>query len=162
MRQLKAHEKLARTIGIPQENIAVILNGQVLEFLDGEMRVLNVRVPANYVFVDGSGVGDVDPEVMREREALARDGIVMVNLTLDRSGHSLIGDPEIITRGFILPRDGDGLLTQTRRRVVDMVSRANGNLKRDVEETVRNYLYSETHRRPMVFVSLNRHLSLIE
>jgi ribonuclease J len=156
MRQLKAHEKLARTIGIPQENISVILNGQVVEFLDGEMRVLNVRVPSNYVFVDSAGVGDVDPEVMREREALARDGIVVINLTLDRSGHSLIGDPEVITRGFILPRDGDGLLTQTRRRVVDVASRANGNMKRDVEETVRNYLYSETHRRPMVFVSLNR------
>ncbi len=156
MRQLKAHEKLARTVGVPQENIAVILNGQVIEFLDGEMHVLNVRVPAEYVFVDSAGVGDVDPEVMREREALARDGVVVVNLTLDRSGHSVTGDPEIITRGFILPRDGEGLLSQTRRRVVDVASRANGNMKRDVEEAVRNYLYSETHRRPMVFVSLNR------
>ncbi|MBE0699559.1 MAG: hypothetical protein IH586_21760 [Anaerolineaceae bacterium] len=92
---------------------------------------------------------------MREREALSRDGIVLVNLTLDRGGHTLIGEPEFITRGFSLPRDSDGLLTQARRRVIDTISRANGNLKRDVEETVRNYLYSETHRRPMVFVSLN-------
>jgi ribonuclease J len=155
MRQLKQHENLARSIGVPQENIAVILNGHVLEFADGEMHLSNARVPANYVFVDGSGVADMDPDVMREREALARDGVVLVNLTLDRSGHTLIGEPEIITRGFSLPRDGDGLLAQTRRRVVDTTSRANGNLKRDVEETVRNYLYSETHRRPMVFVSLN-------
>jgi ribonuclease J len=156
LRQLKQHEKLARMIGVDEKNIAIILNGQVLEFADGEMRITNVHVPANYVFVDGSGVGDVDPEVMREREALARDGIVMVNLTVDRSGHSLVGDPEIITRGFILPRDGDELLAQTRRRVVDATSRANGNLKHDVEEAVRAYLYSETHRRPMVFVSVSR------
>ena len=156
MRQLKQHENLARTVGVPQENIAVILNGQVLEFSEGEMHLLNVRVPANYVFVDGSGVGDMDPEVMRERESLARDGIVMVNLTLDRSGHALVGDPEIITRGLILPRDSEGLLAQTRRRVAETIVRANGNLKHDIEETVRNTIYGETHRRPMVFVSINR------
>lgn len=156
MRQLKQHEKLARTIGVAQENIAVILNGQVLEFNEGDMRLLNVRVPAKYVFVDGAGVGDVNPDVMREREDLARDGIVMIHLNLDRSGHTLSGEPEIITRGFILPREGDELLAQTRRRVAETISRANGNLKRDVEETVRNYLYSETHRRPSVFVSVSR------
>lgn len=156
MRQLKQHQKLATTVGIPPENIAVILNGQVVEFADGQMRVLNVRVPANYIYVDGSGVGDVDPDVMREREALSRDGIVMVNLTLDRSGSSLAGEPEIITRGFILPREADELISQTRRKVADTVSRANGNLKRDVEEAVRTHLYNETRRRPMVFVSVNR------
>jgi ribonuclease J len=156
MRQLKQHERLARMVGVPQDNIAIILNGQVLEFADGEMHVLNARVPASYVFVDGSGVSDVNPDVMREREALARDGIVTVSVTLDRSGHALIGEPEINTHGFILPRDGDGLLSQTRRRVADAISRANGNLKHDVEETVRTYLYSETHRRPMVFVLVNR------
>jgi len=156
MRQLKQHEHLARTVGIPQENIAVILNGQVLEFSDGEMRQLNVHVPANYIFVDGSGVGDVDPAVMREREALARDGVVIVNLTLDRSGHSLVGDPEVITRGFIFTRDSDALLAQTRRRVGETISRANGNLKHDVEEIVRNTIYSETRRRPMVLVSVSR------
>jgi len=156
MRQLKQHARLAQMVGIEPENIAVILNGQVLEFEGGKMRVLNVRVPATYVFVDGSGVGDVDPDVMREREALARDGIVMVNLTLDHTGHSLVGDPEIITRGFILPREADELLGNTRRRVADTISRANGNLRQDVEESVRAYLYSETRRRPMVFVSVNR------
>jgi ribonuclease J len=156
MRQLKQHERLARLVGVAQENIAVILNGQVLEFTDGEMRISQARVPAGFVFVDGSGVSDVDQDVMREREALARDGIVMVSVTLDHGGHTMVGDPEIKTHGFILPRDGDGLLAQTRKRIADAVSRANGNLKRDVEETVRTFLYSETRRRPMVFVSVNR------
>lgn len=155
MRQLKQHAKLAQMVGIEAENISVIQNGQVVEFEDEKMRLLNVRVPASYVFVDGSGVGDVDPDVMREREALARDGIVMVNLTLDRTGHGLLSEPEIITRGFILPREAEELIGQTRRRVTDTVGRANGNLKHDVEEIVRTYLYSETRRRPMVFVSIN-------
>lgn len=155
MRQLKQHARLAQLVGIEEKNISVIQNGQVVEFEDGQMRMLGARVPASYVFVDGSGVGDVDPDVMREREALARDGIVMVNLTLDRTGHGLLGEPEIITRGFILPREAEELIGQTRRRVTDTVSRANGNLKHDVEETVRTYLYGETRRRPMVFVSIN-------
>jgi len=156
MRQLKQHEKLARSIGIEQENIAVVLNGQVLEFFEGNMRKLNVHVPANYIFVDSAGVSDINPRVMREREDLARDGVVLVNLTMDHNGHELSNEPEIVTRGFILPREGDEIIAQTRRRVVETVSRANGNLNRDVEETVRNYLYSETRRRPMVFVSVNR------
>ena len=87
-------------MGIPDENIAVIENGQVIEFQDGEMR-LGERVPGGYVFVDGAGVGDIGPEVMREREALARDGFVLVNLTLDRNSGRLCEEPEIITRGFI-------------------------------------------------------------
>ena len=128
----------------------------MIEFDDGQMRVLKARVPASFVFVDGSGVGDVDPDVMREREELSRDGIVMVNLSLDRTGHGLMSEPEIITRGFILPRESDQLLSQARRRISDTVSHANGNLKRDVEQAVQAYLYSETRRRPMVFVSVNR------
>lgn len=156
MRQLKQHAKLAEMVGILPENIAVIQNGQVIEFDEGNMRIMNVHVPSSYVFVDGSSVGNIDPDVMREREALARDGIVMVNLALDRTGHGLMSEPEIITRGFILPREADHLLTQARRRVSETVSHANGNLKHDVEETVQAYLYSETRRRPMVFVSVNR------
>ncbi len=156
LRHLRQHAKLAHMVGVAEQDIAVIQNGQVIEFFEGNMRVLNARVPSRYVFVDGSGVGDVDPDIMREREALSRDGVVMVNLTLDRSGNSLVGEPEIVSRGFILSRDGSELLSQTRRRVLDTVGRANGNLKRDVEEAVRAYLYSETRRSPMVFVSINR------
>ena len=156
MRQLKQHAKLGLSLGIPAENIAVIENGQIIEFEDGKMSISDERIPSPYIFVDGSGVGDVDPDIMREREALSRDGIVMVNLNLDRGGHTLVSEPEIITHGFILPKEADQLMHQARRKVMDTVSRANGNLKQDVIETVRTYLYSETRRRPMVFVSLNK------
>jgi ribonuclease J len=156
MRQLKQHQKLAQAVGIAAENITVIENGQIIEFSDGILSLSSERIPSPYIFVDGSGVGDVDPVVMREREALARDGIVMVNLTLDHSGHGLQNDPEIISHGFILPRESDELLQHARRKVTETVSRANGNLKKDVEEAVKTYLYSETRRRPLVFVSVNR------
>ncbi len=156
MRQLKQHKKLAMSVGIPEENISVIENGQILEFKNGMIHLSAETVACPYVFVDGSGVGGVDPDVMREREALARDGVVMVNLMLDHSGHGLQGEPEIVSHGFMLPRESNELLTQARRRVAETVSRANGNLKKDVEEVMKTLLYSETRRRPVVIVSVSR------
>jgi len=81
LRQLKQHAKLAEEIGIPQENIAVILNGQSVEFNHGRMR-LGEKVPASYVYVDGSGVGDVSAAVMHDREVLSEEGVMIVNLNL--------------------------------------------------------------------------------
>jgi ribonuclease J len=156
LRQLHQHARLARQIGIAPENIQIIENGQVIEFQDGQMSLSDERVPSTYVFVDGSGVGDIDPDVMREREALARDGMVMVNLTLSRDLGQVVYDPQIATHGFILPREAEDLLAETRKRAIAAASRANGNIKRDVEEAVREYIYSETRRQPMVFVSVSR------
>jgi ribonuclease J len=155
IRHLKQHAALARQVGIPAENIAVLENGQVLEFVDGEMR-LGERVTTSYVFVDGSGVGDVSAEVMREREALSRDGIVLVSLRLARDNNRLLGEPEILSKGFVIARESEEIFTAVRRKVTETVSRANGSLQKDVEQTVGDYLYSETHRRPMVFVTVSR------
>ena len=155
LRQLHQHAHLARQVGIPAENVAVIENGQVVEFVDGKMR-LGERIPGGYVFVDGSGVGDVDPEIMRERETLARDGIVLVNLNLDRSSGRLIGEPQIISHGFIVPEESNELLAAARRRITEVVSHADGRLQADVEQALRNLFYNETRRRPAIFVVANR------
>jgi len=155
LRQLTQHAALARQVGIPAENIAVIQNGQVIEFVDGQMS-LGERIPGGYVFVDGSGVGDVGMSVVREREALARDGIVLVNLTIDRASGRLQRDAEIITRGFMLNGESDAVLTAVRRRINDTVARANGNLRGDIEDTVKTFLFNETRRRPMIFVTVSK------
>jgi ribonuclease J len=155
LRQLKQHAALARQVGIPAENIAVVGNGQVIEFEDGEMHLAE-RVPGKYIFVDGSGVGDVGPSVMREREALSRDGIVLVNLTLDRSTGHVLHEADVTTRGFMLPEGCDELVTNVKKRIVDTVARANGNLQGDVEQVVKSYLFNETRRRPMVFVTVSK------
>jgi ribonuclease J len=154
LRHLKQHAEIARQLGTPDENIAVIENGQVVEFQDDEMRVTE-RVPGGYVFVDGAGVGDIGPSVVREREALARDGFVLVNLTLDHDSCNLLEEPEIITRGFIYKRDGDDLLENTRSLVKKAVDCGNG-VQTDLEQTVKSFLYNKTKRRPMVFVTLSR------
>jgi len=153
LRHLKQHAIIAQEVGIPRENIEVIENGQVVEFQDGKMKIAE-RIPGGYVFVDGAGVGDIGPSVVREREALARDGFVLVHLVMDRNTCVLSEEPEIITRGFIYQREEGDLLAETRKLVEDGVRCGNGNLQKDLEQSVKSFLYSKTKRRPMVFVTM--------
>lgn len=153
LRQLKQHARLAEEIGIPQDNIAVILNGQSVEFNHGRMRLAE-KVPASYVYVDGSGVGDVNPDVMRDREVLSEEGLMIVNLDIDKYTGQPRHEPEFVTRGFIASQEGGELLTSLRRKVLDTATHANGHMQRDVEQAVSNFLFSETRRRPMVLVNI--------
>ncbi len=155
LRHLRQHAQMARDSGIPTENVAVIENGQVVEFDDGEMK-LGDRVPGGYVFVDGASVGDIGPSVVREREALARDGIVVISLVVDHNTGRLREEPEIITRGFVYKHDADDLLALASKRITDTISRGNGNLEDDIQQTAKAVFYNETKRRPMVFVTINR------
>ena len=152
LRHLKQHAALAREIGIPSNHIAVVENGTVVEFIDGKMKI-GKRVPGGYVFVDGSGVGDIGPIVMREREALARDGFVVVHLSLDCQTGTLQGDPEIVSKGFVFIRDADELFEHARTLIRDLASDEGCvNLKKRIEKELANYFYTETKRRPMIFV----------
>jgi ribonuclease J len=155
LHQLHQHANIARKLGFAADKIAVIENGQVIEFENGEMR-LGERIPGSYIFVDGAIVGDIGPTVVREREALARDGIVLVNLTVDRNTLHLCEEPEIITRGLIYPRHGDDLTNSMTRLVKEVAQNANGNIEQDLEQTIKSYIYNKTKRRPMVFVTLSR------
>jgi ribonuclease J len=155
LRHLHQHANIARQVGIPERNIAVIENGCVVEFQDGQMR-MGERIPGGYVFVDGAGVGDIGPSQVREREALARDGVVVVNLTLDSDTNQLLEEPEIITRGFIHGRAADDLLEGASRLIRNTVHDGNGNLQQDLQEALRSYLFNRTKRRPTVFVALSR------
>lgn len=154
LRHLHQHARIAQQIGLPQERIAVVENGQVIEFSEGKM-TLGERIPGGYIFVDGAGVGDIGPSVVREREALARDGFVMINLKLDRETHQLCDEPEIITRGFIYARNGDDLLTATRAMIKQNAEIQDGDFPKDLEQAVKSFLYNQTKRRPMVFVTVS-------
>jgi len=157
LRMLKSHARLAAQLGIPKENIFVAENGTVLEITRHNVR-LTERVPGGYVFVDGSGVGDIGKAVMRDREILARDGFMMVIVNVDRSSGRMIGDPEIISRGFIFLREADQLLDNVRNAVNDVLAGANGsNGKRRerMQESIGRILYNETKRRPMIFSVIN-------
>jgi ribonuclease J len=155
MRHLRQHEQIALELGYQQEDVCVIENGQVVE-IEGDRLEVVERIPGGYIFVDGAGVGDVSRSVMREREALARDGIVLVNLLIDKKTGRLREEPEVLTRGFVYKEDAQALLAETRRRISESVSRGNGNLQDDLRQMLQTFLYNETRRRPTIFVTMSR------
>ena len=155
MRHLKQQGLIGRQLGIPASNIAVVGNGQVIEFLDEQMTI-SEQVPAHDIFVDGSGVGDVDTEIVREREMLSRGGVVLVNLLVDKFTGALQKETEISSYGFILDEHEYNLLGKARAEVAEAVKKNPVNPQKDVEQAVRTFLYSQTHRRPVVFVTVNR------
>jgi ribonuclease J len=155
LHQLHQHANIAKKLGFPADQIAIIENGQVIEFQNRKMS-LGERIPGGYIFVDGALVGDIGPAVVREREALARDGLVLVNLTVDRNTLHLCEEPEIISRGFFYPRNGDDLTGSITRLAKEVAQNANGNLEEDLEQTIKSFIFNKTRRRPMVFVTLSR------
>jgi ribonuclease J len=135
------------------ENVLVIENGQVIEFENDKLEIKD-RIPGSYVFVDGSRVGEIGPSVVREREQLAQDGVVLISLVLDSKG-KMREEPEIISRGFVYKHDEGDLIGQTSQKVVDIVEKTQGDLHNDVVQSIRSFLYSKTKKRPVVLVTIN-------
>lgn len=155
LRHLYQHAVLATEVGIPMENIAVIENGQMLQFIDGKMQ-LGERIPGGYVFVDGASVGDVSPSLVREREILAQDGFVLVNIILNQKTCHLHEEPEIISRGFVHAKEAEELFAATRRLIAETIEgTTNGRMAGDLEQAIKSFLYTRTKRRPMVFVTIS-------
>jgi ribonuclease J len=155
LHQLKRHAVLARQVGIPDEDIVVAENGQVIELSNGNLR-LGERIPGGYIFVEGESVGEIDLDVMREREQLARSGIVLITVTLDKYSSRLLKDPEVLTRGFISPEDADGLIPAIQKKVNDLINGGGLDDEKLISDAVRSLLYNETRRRPMVFVAITK------
>jgi len=157
VRHLHSHARLAIESGIPESNVIVSDNGTIIE-MDKHYIRKGERVPGGYVFVDGSGVGDVGRAVIRDREILARDGFLIVSVNLNRSNGELVGKPEIISRGFVYLRDANELMRSVEDKVRDVLNSnrsANGRTASILEDNVSELLYNETRRRPMVFTIVN-------
>jgi len=158
IRHLKLHAQMARDNGIPAKNVFSVENGMVIE-VDHKGVKVGDRVPGGYVFVDGSGVGDIGRAVIRDREILARDGFLIIVVNVDEKTGRQVGSPEIISRGFVYLRDADELLQQVRTTVFETLSETmhqNGRRSDQLEESISRMLYNETKRRPMVFSIINR------
>ena len=152
LRHLKQSALLAKQTGIPDKHIAVIEDGQVLTFSNNRMR-LDGHVSTAYVFVDGSRVGDVGPEEMRDREILSRDGVISIHVNLDIKTRQLRGKPSVNSRGFASIQDAEEMLSEVVKHVVQTVRHANGNLENDIIHAVSSYLFKETHRHPTILVT---------
>lgn len=154
---LEAHRRVAKSVGIPEENIFVADNGQVMEFDNNGARLLEDRVSTEYVMVDGLGVGDASNVVVRDRVMLAEDGIFVVIATLEKKTGKLVGSPDIISRGFIHMKENQGLIEKVRAKVKTILKDTDprspafeDHLKNKMRNEVGSFLFKTTKKRPMV------------
>jgi ribonuclease J len=153
LRHLHAHARLAERLGMPRENMFIIENGTVLEFTKDTAAVVD-QVPSGNVFVQGSGVGDIGPKVMAEREILARDGFVIAVIPVSPTTGEPNGSPELVSRGFIYLRESGELLERAAERA--WVALQGSGLRRRqaiverTQDVLGKFFYEETRRRPMV------------
>lgn len=155
-RMLVQHAKLAQAVGISDENIFVLEDGEVLEFREDGADVVE-RVPINEVYVDGLLVGDVTNVVLRDRRQLASDGIVVVIFEIDRRTGKLVDEPDIICRGFVYKGDIAGLVVKAREFVVQIMAGQSDEhlaewkfINNKVREMLGRFIYDQTRHRPMI------------
>lgn len=155
-RHLYQHKELAEELGIPEEDIFVTEIGDVVELTRNKGRIAG-SVTAGSVMVDGSGVGDIGNVVLRERKLLSEDGIFTVVITLNKQTGALLAQPEILSRGFVYEKNSEELLKETRELVKAKAAQFEKNhrsswssIKNDIRNSIKNYLYERTKRRPMV------------
>jgi len=156
---LQTHADIGESIGIPKENIAVIGNGQIVTLdKNGKMEITKERVPTSYVMVDGLGIGDVGQIVLRDRQALSQDGMIVIITVINTATGKVKGNPDIISRGFVYLRESKPLLAEIRKKtkaVVEYAASESGTTNWDfVKENLRDQLgkllFQKTQRRPMV------------
>lgn len=155
-RHLKAQASLARELGIDKENIFILRSGEVLEVCEESAKVTGT-VPVGDVFVDGLGVGDVGNVVLRDRQRLAEDGILIVVIGLDSYNNEIIAGPEIVSRGFVYVKEADELLDEVHQLLAEALENCMsrkitdwGKIKTVVKDSAGDFLWKKTKRRPMI------------
>ena len=153
---LKEAGKVAASIGFPPQNILYLDNGSIAEASKAGVKLLTQKVPIEYVFVDGLGVGDVSHVVLRDRQALATDGMVVVVVTIDGKTGKLVGSPDIISRGFVYMKN-NRLIEETRSKIKGILKGDDGKARPDeayLKDKLRNdigqFLFQKIERRPMI------------
>lgn len=160
-RHLILHARTAQALGIANSNIFVIEDGDVLEFTTEGAQVCE-RVSAGYVFVDGLGVGDVGQVVLRDRQVLAQDGILIITITVDRHTGAPVAGPDIVSRGFVYMRESEELIEKARLQVQLALQAAQATkgdgphnvdwqfVKNKIRDVLSKFVYDQTRRRPMI------------
>ena len=157
LRHLHAHARLARGLGIPEEYILNIENGVVLEF-DEAGAVVGERLSGGYVFVAGSGIGDVGPSVLRDREILSSYGFVSVAFAWSFATRELTSEPEIVSRGFVYEKEAGELLRAAQEKLTAALRGTSRVSKRGLDEVTREtlsrYFYDRTGRKPLIVTTI--------
>ncbi|MFO8059764.1 MAG: ribonuclease J [Bacillota bacterium] len=155
-RHMKAFFELARSLGMEEEHILLVDNGDVVAF-SGDSAAIVGRITSGNVLVDGLGVGDVGNVVLRDREQLSQDGIVIVVISIDADTGEVLAGPEVVTRGFVYVRESEELLDEAMSRVASALEHTakkgmtdRGKLKREVRSALSSFIYDRLQRRPMI------------
>ena len=153
---LREGAKVAESVGFPKENIFILDNGSILEWTKAGPRINPHKTPIEYVYVDGLGVGDVSHVVLRDRQMMAGDGMIVVIATIDTKNGKLVHNPDLISRGFVYMKENKSLIEETRKKVKKMfATNLDANLdenyyKDKIRNDIGQFLYQKTQRRPMV------------
>jgi ribonuclease J len=154
--QMVSAGEMGKTVGIPEENIVIADNGQVVHFTGDQWWFDKKSVPVNSVMVDGLGVGDIGTVVLRDRQALAEDGMFTIVMVVDPKSGRMRTSPDIISRGFIYLKEQKELLMQVRKRVRTIVENEKARplnlayLRDEIRDDIGMFLFQKTERRPMV------------
>lgn len=156
-RMLKLHARMAQKMGVKPENCAILENGEVVEFENHKAKKIGTKVQAGAILVDGIGVGDVGAIVLRDRQAMAKEGIFVLILTVDRQTGKLLSSPDIISRGFIYMREREDIVYEARQKIKELFARhseknplAWDGLKRLARDEISRFLFDKTQRQPIV------------
>ena len=155
VRHLMKHAKIATQMGMPEENIFIMENGNCLEISQKDAKIVG-DVPSGNILVDGLGVGDVGNIVLRDRRHLSEDGLIIVVITITKEG-KVVSGPDIISRGFVYVRESEDLIEDAKnvvRKILKEDSRDNlkdwNGLKSDIRDNLRSYIFKNTKRNPMI------------
>ena len=154
-RHLKQHAKLAQSLGMPEENIFLMENGQVLELSQRKAQITGT-VQSGSILIDGLGVGDVGNIVLRDRKHLSEDGLIVVVVTVNSDG-KIMTNPEVISRGFVYVKESEELMDEIRDLTMEIMEKNLGkrrsnysNIKSNVKDELSSFLYQKTKRKPMI------------
>ena len=155
-RQLIAHSETAKKVGVPPENIFLMTNGRVLEVSEEEAKLAGV-VPFGKIMVDGLGVGDVGNIVLRDRQHLSQDGLIIVVLTMDSSTGEILAGPDVISRGFVYVKESENLMEEVKRVLREEIEKLEqkgirdwATIKANLKDCLRDYIFVKTKRNPMI------------
>ncbi len=155
-RHLQAQAKLAESLGIPKDNIKLLHSGDILEVCDESARIIGKAKTGN-ILVDGLGVGDVGNIVIRDRQRLSEDGIIIVVLTLEQHSNHLLAGPDLVSRGFVYVRESEGLMEEAQRTVEEALWKCLdrnitdwSKIKSEIKDALSEFVWKRTQRRPMI------------
>ena len=155
-RQLRAHAETAKEMGVPAENIFILENGKTLEINKNEAKI-TTSVPSGKILVDGLGVGDVGNIVLRDRQHLSQDGLIVIVMTMDGSTGEIVSGPDVVSRGFVYVRESETLMDDVKKVIREEVKmfeeegvRDWSTIKSTLKDDLRDYIFQRTKRNPMI------------